>query len=88
MCVCVCVWVCVGVCVYICVCVGVFSNGRDMTKCHGFCMTDDDENDDAKAITILRVFSETSRVENRLHRLERIDCFHKLQMSAQIMYKA
>ena len=42
--------------------VNIFSNNRDITKCHSFCMTmtTDNDNDDVKAIPIPWVFSENS----------------------------
>ena len=43
--------------------VNIFSNNRDY-KMSQFLHDDDDENDDAKAIAIPRVFSENSRAKN------------------------
>ena len=49
----------------------MFSNGRTMTKCqslfHDKDQDDDDDNADAKAIEIPRVFSESSRANNRVN---------------------
>ena len=45
----------------------MFSNGRDMTKYHNFCMTTRTDNDDAKAVAIPRVFFENSRAEKGLN---------------------
>ena len=39
----------------------MFSNDRDMTKCHRFLH---DDNDDTKAIAIPQVFSENRRAKN------------------------
>ena len=45
----------------------MFSNGRDMTKCHNFCMTTTTlmtDNNNAMAIAIPRVFSENNQAKN------------------------
>ena len=45
----------------------MFSNGRDMTKCHSFCITTTTtttDNYDAKTIAIPWVFSENCRAKN------------------------
>ena len=39
----------------------MFSNDRDMTKCHSFSTTDHNDNDDNKAIAIPLVFSKNSQ---------------------------
>ena len=43
--------------------VNIFSNNRDITKCHSFCTTTSD-NDDDKAIAIPLIFSENIRAKN------------------------
>ena len=43
--------------------VNIFSNSKDIRKCHCFCTMTTDK-DDAKAIVITRVFSENSRAKN------------------------
>ena len=44
--------------------VNIFSNNRDITKCHSFCTTTTTDNDDAKAIAIPRVFSKNGLAKN------------------------
>ena len=48
--------------------VKIFSNNRDITKCHNFLHEDDNNEDDGdKAVAILRVFSESSWATKRLN---------------------